>query len=103
MMPDALFEQGYKAILLATGAHKSLKLDIPGEDKFEGVEDAVSFLRGVNLGGKRQLTGKAIVIGGGNAAIDSSRTLLRSGCDGVSIVYRRSQQEMPASKEGEAS
>lgn len=93
---EALFEQGYKAILVAIGTHHSFKLDIPGEDEFQGVEDSMSLLRQVNLDGKGHLAGKAIVVGGGNAAVDSARTLLRLGCDKVDIVYRRSQREMPA-------
>ncbi len=95
---DNLFEQGYGAILLATGAHKSLKLQIPGENQFEGILDAVSFLRRVNLGHKEQVNGKAIVVGGGHAAIDSARTLLRLGSKEVNIIYRRTMQEMPAIK-----
>lgn len=96
MTLEALFKQGYKAILLATGAHQGMKLNIPGEDEFKGVEDAITFLREVKLDSKRQLSGKAIVVGGGNAAIDSARTLLRLGCKEANIVYRRSRQEMPA-------
>ncbi len=93
---DSLFEQGYRAILLATGAHNSLKLEIPGENRFEGVIDAVSFLQKVNLGHKKKMGGKAIVVGGGHAAIDSARTLLRIGCKEVNIIYRRTIKEMPA-------
>jgi len=91
-----LIEQGYKAILIATGAHGSLRLNIPGENVYNGVEHAISFLREVNLGGKRNFAGKAIVVGGGNAAIDSARMLLRLGCDEVNVIYRRTRQEMPA-------
>jgi len=93
---DALFEQGYKAILLAVGAHESLKLEIPGEDQFDRVLDAVSFLRKVNLGNMDRIHGKAIVVGGGNSAIDSARSLLRLGCKEVNIIYRRTIKEMPA-------
>jgi NADPH-dependent glutamate synthase beta subunit-like oxidoreductase len=89
-----LLEQGYRAILIATGAHRSLRLDMPGENVLNGLENAISFLREVNLGIQRKFAGKAIVIGGGNAAIDSARMLLRLGCDDVNVIYRRTRQEM---------
>jgi heterodisulfide reductase subunit A len=88
--------QGYKAFFLAIGAHKGLKLNIPGEDEFEGFIDAIDFLRGVNLEGKRTIGKKVLVIGGGNSAIDAARTALRLGSKDVNIVYRRSRLEMPA-------
>lgn len=91
-----LLKQGYQAILLATGAHQSQKLDIPGEGEFDGVEDALSFLQRINLGKKSAVSGRAIVVGGGNAAIDAARVLLRLGAREVNVVYRRSRQEMPA-------
>ncbi|MFZ1990767.1 MAG: FAD-dependent oxidoreductase [Alphaproteobacteria bacterium] len=93
---DSLFEQGYRAVLLATGAHNSLKLEIPGENRFEGVIDAIWFLQKVNLGQKKKMGGKAIIVGGGHAAIDSARTLLRIDCKEVDIIYRRTIKEMPA-------
>ncbi|MBW1943808.1 MAG: FAD-dependent oxidoreductase [Deltaproteobacteria bacterium] len=91
-----LEKQGFKAIFLGTGAHRSMKLNIPGEEEFEGILDAIDFLKEVNLG-KRELPGKRmVIIGGGNVAIDAARTALRLGCEEVSIVYRRSREEMPA-------
>ena len=95
---DDLFEQQYKAIFIATGAHKGQRLGVPG-DNLEGVFDGVSFLRDMNLGKKLRLKGKVAVIGGGNVAIDSARSALRLGAKEVSIVYRRSRQEMPANAE----
>ena len=95
---DALFEQGYKAIFIAIGAHKGQRLGISG-DNLEGVFDGVSFLRDMNLGKKLRLEGKVAVIGGGNVAIDAARSALRLGAKEVSIVYRRSRQEMPANTE----
>ncbi|HUU80679.1 MAG TPA: FAD-dependent oxidoreductase, partial [Acidobacteriota bacterium] len=72
------------------------KLNVPGEGEFEGLLDAVDFLREVNLG-KREKPGKRVVIiGGGNVAIDAARIALRLGSEEVNIVYRRSRQEMPA-------
>ena len=95
---DDLFEQQYKAIFIATGAHKGQGLGVLG-DNLEGVFDGVSFLRDMNLGKKLRLKGKVAVIGGGNVAIDSARSALRLGAKEVSIVYRRSRQEMPANAE----
>ena len=95
---DDLFKQQYKAIFIATGAHKGQGLGVPG-DNLEGVFDGVSFLRDMNLGKKLRLKGKVAIIGGGNVAIDSARSALRLGAKEVSIVYRRSRQEMPANAE----
>ncbi|UCD84681.1 MAG: FAD-dependent oxidoreductase, partial [Deltaproteobacteria bacterium] len=95
---DQLFQLGYQAIFLAVGAHKSLNLDIPGED-LKGVYPGVSFLREVNLGKKVKVGKKVAVVGGGNVAIDSARTALRLGAKEVFILYRRSREEMPAAKE----
>jgi NADH-quinone oxidoreductase subunit F len=95
---DVSFEdlqKEYKAVFVATGAHKGLKLGIDGEDS-EGVKDAVDFLREFNIDGKADIGKKAGVIGGGNAAIDAARTALRAGADEVTILYRRTKTEMPA-------
>jgi len=93
---DDLRRKGFKAIFLGVGAHKGLKLRVPGEDDFEGFEDCIVFLRRVNLGDTKKPANKVIVIGGGNSAIDAARTALRVGCDEVHIAYRRSRKEMPA-------
>lgn len=93
---DDLLSQEYKAVFLGIGAHKGLKLNIPGEDEYEGFLDCIVFLRGVNLGDKSKPGKKVIVIGGGNSAIDSARVSLRLGSDEVYILYRRSRIEMPA-------
>ena len=85
----------YKAIFMAPGAHRGLKLGIPGENDLQGIMDAVTFLRKVALKEKINIGKKVTVIGGGNAAIDSARTALRMGSD-VQILYRRSRPEMPA-------
>lgn len=89
----------YEAIFIGVGAWKSLKLNIPGEDEFEGFLDCVAFLKNVNLGKQGKPGDKVVVIGGGNAAIDAARTSIRLGTREVNIVYRRSKDEMPASKE----
>ncbi len=93
---EDLKKKGYKAIFLGIGAHKGLKLKVPGEDEFEGFMDCIVFLRQVNLGNHEKPGDKVIVIGGGNSAIDAARTALRVGCKEVHIVYRRSIKEMPA-------
>ena len=95
---QALFDEDYDAVFVAIGAHKGKKLGIPGEDKYKGVIDAITFLRGVNLGQPEKPGDKVIVIGGGNSAIDSARTTLRVGSEEVHIVYRRSRKEMPAAE-----
>lgn len=96
---DDLLKQNYKAIFLATGAWKGLKLGITGEN-LSGVYQVLDFLRQVNLKTKdlsTELNGKRVsVIGGGNAALDAARTSLRLGAKEVSIIYRRSRREMPA-------
>jgi len=95
---ESLKGQGYKAIIIAVGAHDSMKLDIPGED-VEGVYHGVFFLRDVALGKDVKVGNRVAIVGGGNVAIDAARTSLRLGAKEVTIVYRRSRQEMPADEE----
>ncbi|MGD0780098.1 MAG: NAD(P)-binding protein [Dehalococcoidales bacterium] len=90
-------KQDYQAIFIASGAHQSLKLGIPGEDS-AGVVHAVEFLRKVNMGEKVDVDKRVAVIGGGNAAMDASRVARRLGAE-VKVIYRRSRSEMPASDE----
>jgi formate dehydrogenase beta subunit len=92
---DDLIAQGYDAVFLAVGAHRGVRMGIDGEDS-PGVIDALSFLRQVNLG-KCSTVGESVaVVGGGNSAVDASRTALRLGAKEVTIVYRRTRAEMPA-------
>jgi len=95
---EGLFEQGYEAIFLAIGAHQGIRLGVEGEDD-PRVMECVSFLREVSLGKEVEVGERVAVIGGGNAAIDSARTALRLGSREVTIVYRRTQAEMPANPE----
>jgi len=88
--------RGYQAIFLAVGAQKNAQLGIPGEEDYEGVIDCLEFLRQANSGDRTKPGEKVLVIGGGNSAIDSARTALRLGCQEVTVVYRRTRQEMPA-------
>ncbi|MFO7715238.1 FAD-dependent oxidoreductase [Desulfosarcina sp.] len=91
-----LADQGYGAVFLAIGAHASLKLHIPGEETPHGVIDAIAFLREVNQGDRQPPGARVAVVGGGNVAIDAARVAKRLGADTVTVVYRRSEQEMPA-------
>ena len=90
-----LLQGEFKAVFIATGAHKSRKLKIEGTN-LEGVIDALDFLWKVNSEKKLKLGNKVIVVGGGNVAIDAARTARRLGATEVSIFYRRSREEMPA-------
>lgn len=86
------------ALFIGAGCHRGLKLRVPGEDEYEGkgIVDCVTFLREQALGKPFDVKGKLIVIGGGNAAIDSARVGWRMGFDEVYILYRRTKKEMPA-------
>ena len=95
---DELRKQGYKGFFVAIGAQKSAKLGITGEE-LKGVYGGVDFLRDVNLGNKVEIGKKVAVIGGGNVAMDVVRTAVRLGAEEAYIVYRRSEDEMPADKE----
>jgi len=95
---DDLFEQGFKAVYLATGAHRGIDLGIPGE-KAKGVRQGVDFLREVNLTGKTAVGKKVAIIGGGNVAIDVARSAVRLGAEEINIIYRRTRAEMPAWEE----
>ncbi len=94
---QSLFAEGYQAILLAIGAHQSQKMEVEGED-LAGVLPGIDFLRNYTLGNQVQLGHTVVVVGGGNTAIDAARTSLRLGAKDVTIIYRRSRAEMPASE-----
>jgi NADH-quinone oxidoreductase subunit F len=96
---DSLLEEGYAAVVLAIGAHRSGKLRIEGEDK-DGVLHGVDFLRDVALNKAPELSGKRVgVVGGGNVAIDAVRTAWRLGASKVHVIYRRLREDMPAYEE----
>ncbi len=93
---DKLLQQGYKAVYIAIGAHKSIKLGIPNEET-SGVIPAMRFLTDVSLGKKVTLGGRVGIIGGGNSAVDAARVANRlPGVTEVTIIYRRTRNEMPA-------
>ena len=91
-----LKKKGFSAVFLGIGAHESLNMQIPGEENVQGIIDAVTLLRQINLGTRTVPGNQVIVIGGGNVAIDAARSVKRLGAQKVSVVYRRSEQEMPA-------
>jgi len=95
---DLLFDMGYKSVFVTIGAHQSLRMGIEGEES-PGVIDGATFLREVNLGLKPSLGDNIAVLGGGNVAIDTARTVRRLGANKVTILYRRSRVEMPANPE----
>jgi NADH-quinone oxidoreductase subunit F len=96
---QSLREDGYDAVVLTLGAHKSRELRIPGEDQV-GVYHAIHFLRDVALDQASDISGKRIVVvGGGDAAMDAARSAWRLGADEVHVVYRREEKDMPALEE----
>jgi NADPH-dependent glutamate synthase beta subunit-like oxidoreductase/ferredoxin len=97
--PQSLLnEQGFNAVFVAVGAHQVIGLDVTGEDD-PRVLGGTDFLREVNLGKEVKLGNRVAVIGGGNTAMDSARTAVRLGAGEVTVVYRRTRAEMPASSE----
>jgi len=92
---DGLFNQGYGAILLAMGAHKGQKLNIPGAD-LEGTLVATSFMRDVTFGKQVEVGQKVLVIGGGNVALDCARSARRLGAAEVHLACLESKDDMPA-------
>ena len=92
---DDLRKDGYEGFYLAIGAQGGRKLGIEGEDA-DGVITGVEFLRNVNLGKDVKLPRRAIVIGGGNVAIDVARTASRTGATDVNMFCLESREEMPA-------
>ena len=93
-----LERDGYRAVFLATGASRSRRLGVPGDD-LPGVVPATLFLKRVNLGEEPRLGGDVVVVGGGSTAMDAARSALRSGASTVTIAYRRGRAEMPAQAE----
>jgi NADH-quinone oxidoreductase subunit F len=86
----------HKAVFIGAGAHKSIKLGIPGEDA-EGVLDGMEFLKDLALKKRTSFGRRLAVIGGGNAAVDAARMARRlRGCERTTLFYRRTRAEMPA-------
>ena len=99
---DALFADGYAAVLIGIGCQRGDPLGIPGDD-LDGVVDSPTFLRAATMGqvngaSALQTGARVAVIGGGNVATDNARSSRRFGAQ-VDMVYRRSRDEMPARAE----
>lgn len=101
---DELFEEGYEAVFIGSGAGLPQFMNIPGES-LNGVYSANEYLTRINLMKAYQFpkshtpvkkAARVMVVGGGNVAMDAARSALRMGASEVHIVYRRSQEEMPA-------
>lgn len=90
-----LANDDFSAVLLSIGLQRGTDLTIPGADN-DDVLDALQFLRETNMGSKKEMKNRVIVIGGGDTAIDAARTARRLGSEEVTILYRRTESEMPA-------
>ena len=92
---DDLKEQGFDAIYVALGSWIAKGMGIENETH-PNILSGIAFLEGVKRNGPPRLSGTVAVVGGGNTAIDASRTALRCGAEKVAILYRRTETEMPA-------
>lgn len=92
---QSLKDEGFDIIFISIGTHDTVSLGVEGSN-LKGIVSCLDFLREANIGKKEDLTGKKVmVIGGGNTAIDAARTSVRLGASKVTVVYRRSREEMP--------
>ncbi|NNL76913.1 MAG: FAD-dependent oxidoreductase, partial [Desulfobacterales bacterium] len=92
-----LLNEGYNAVFIAAGAQASKRIGIPGEEEdLEGLYYGLEFLTEVRAGRKVPLSGKTVIIGGGNVAVDVARTALRSGAQDAHIFCLEPRDEMPA-------
>ncbi len=94
---DNLFEQGFKSVFIGLGAQLAKTMGIANE-QVQNVLGGVDFLRDVTLNQAPKISGRVVVVGGGNTAIDAARTSLRLGASEVIILYRRTRKEMPANE-----
>lgn len=96
---DSLRTRGFKAVFVGIGAQKGRRLYLPGEES-TGVLPSIEFLKEFSQTGVEKAKGVVAVIGGGNSALDAARTALRQkDVSGVTILYRRTREEMPAFEE----
>ncbi len=94
--PASLKDDGFDAVLVATGTHKAVSLRVPGEE-LAGIQSALTFLADVKLGKTVDLAGKnVLVVGGGNVAIDAARTARRLGAAAVHQASLECCEDMPA-------
>jgi NADH-quinone oxidoreductase subunit F len=92
-----LLNEGYSAVFIAAGAQSSKRIGIPGEEEdLAGLYYGLEFLSRVRGGEKVPLSGKTVIIGGGNVAVDVARTALRSGAQHAHIYCLEPRDEMPA-------
>ncbi len=94
-LEDLLGEMGFDAVFLGIGAHESRAMRVEGED-LQGVIPVVEYLREVALGNPPEIGDRVAVIGGGFSAMDAARVSRRLGSSEVTVLYRRTQKEMPA-------
>jgi NADH-quinone oxidoreductase subunit F len=93
---DELFKDGFEAVFLAIGADKSWRLGLEGEDTI-GIYPSMQFLKAFNLRGEEMAKGHVGIVGGGNSAVDAARVAIRQKkVKSVTLLYRRTTQEMPA-------
>lgn len=98
MSLEALLEDGFDAVFLGIGTHRPGTLNLPGKE-LPGVYVALDFLKAASDGDAPPIGGTVAIIGGGDVAMDCSRTVLRMGAEKSIILYRRTREEMPASEE----
>ncbi|ABL64471.1 FAD-dependent oxidoreductase [Chlorobium phaeobacteroides] len=94
----ASLQSAFDAIFLAVGAQQAAAMHIPGEHE-TGVLSGIEFLRQANEGVAEHPGANVVVVGGGNTAVDAARTALRLGATTVTILYRRTKEEMPANQQ----
>ena len=108
--PIGLLTEGFAAVCVATGAWESVKIHLSSSDGVEQtqasdanegiqVREGLAFLEAANAGVQTLVSGRIVVVGGGNTAIDAARTAIRLGVKDVTLVYRRTRNEMPAAAE----
>ena len=95
---DGLRAQGFAAVFIAVGAQQARRLGLPGEDA-AGIVDGITFLRSVREGHPLAIGKRVGVVGAGDTAMDCVRTARRVGAASVSLIYRRTVDQMPADRE----
>lgn len=88
-------QQDYDAVLLAIGAQKALRPNIPGADKYKGIIDFIDFLKKINRGEQVETNESIAIIGGDRASVDLARSAKRMGFQNAMVIYSRSRAEMP--------